>query len=247
MNLDQHQQRYIALEGTLNLRDLGGYLTGDGRLTRYGRLLRSDNLDQLPPINQIRLLNYGVGTIVDLREGSETETYPNVFAKSGSVIYLHLPMWNQTLVAQKDALDDRRAYYRMSLDRGQAELRDIMSSIAESDPDRAVLFHCAAGKDRTGLIAALALGTANVAPDIIAEDYALSAEYLSSRVVEWRKEALASGVDMARFDRQVASDAEVMLDTLKYIEQTYGGVPTYLARIGLSESQLKALHDRLVE
>ena len=178
-----------------------------GRVTRYGQVIRSDNLDQLPPESQARLINHPVGTVIDIRSAWETENYPNVFTHSTEIVYRNLPFWDEDVIELKESVTDRRHYYRLALEMVQAEISAIMAGIADSDSNRAVLFHCAAGKDRTGLIAALLLDLAGVAPAYIAEDYALSETYLAPRVAAWRAKALVAGQDMAVFEYKVATEA----------------------------------------
>ena len=85
-------RRRLELEGARNVRDLGGYHAGNGRLTQWRRILRADSLHALTPAAQDSLLAIGLRTVVDLRRSGEIETDPNVFAASPDVDYHHLNM-----------------------------------------------------------------------------------------------------------------------------------------------------------
>ena len=84
-----HPRRHLDLDGAHNIRDLGGYLTADGRRTRWGTFLRADGLHQLPPASQGTLIDYGVRTVVDLRLTRELNRQPDVFADRPEVKYHH--------------------------------------------------------------------------------------------------------------------------------------------------------------
>ena len=86
------QHRDLEIEGSWNVRDIGGYPTADGGTTRWGVLLRSGDLARVSPTGQQALIDYGVRTIIDLRDLNEVRSLPNVFAQSPTVAYHHLPV-----------------------------------------------------------------------------------------------------------------------------------------------------------
>jgi protein-tyrosine phosphatase len=129
------------------------------------------------------------------------------------------------------------------LDRFQSPIAAVMETIANAS-DGVVLVHCAAGKDRTGLICALLLGLAGVPRETIAADYALSAECLRPRTEEWLQKGPGE-----RAERELVRSnprAEVMLEVLDYIEAQYGGVEAYLLEAGLVAPDITRLRERLV-
>jgi protein-tyrosine phosphatase len=109
------------------------------------------------------------------------------------------------------------------------------------------LFHCAAGKDRTGLVAALMLALAGVPDDVIDADYAVSSELLAPRIAELRAEAIHNGEDMALFERRAACLPESMQEVLDGLRTQYGGAEGYLRHINLTDEEIGALKLRLVE
>ncbi|HWQ14365.1 MAG TPA: tyrosine-protein phosphatase [Roseiflexaceae bacterium] len=239
--------RRIELEGAFNVRDVGGYPTHDGRTTRWRRLLRADSLHRLTPADQRALLEYGVRTIIDLRRPSEVARDPNVFAAAGGVAYRNLPLFGDELTPVVEtparSLDE---LYRLWLDHCHTQIGAVLAGVAEAEA-APVVVHCFVGKDRTGLVVALALGAAGVPHETIADDYALSAGLLAPLIVELRERVRLAGEDLERYDRMTISPREKMLGVLGYLDERYGGVPGYLEAIGLSAAQVERLRRLLLE
>lgn len=239
-------QRQLRLEGAHNVRDLGGYVTQAGEQIRWKVFLRAANLDKLTAAGQGTLLDYGVRHIIDLRTTSELQRWPDVFAGSTALNYHHLPFFEDNpSMDDIDRLDDVVDIYKLMVERCQPAVKTILETIGAAD-DGAVLFHCAGGKDRTGIIAALLLGLAGVDDDTIAQDYALTAELTASLRVAWRAEAEAAGADMEKHDRMTTAKPEYMLGTLAHLHTKYGGIDGYLRAIGVDAATIGRLRSRLV-
>lgn len=236
------RKRRLEIEGSWNVRDLGGYPTEDGRSTRWRTIVRAGNLDKVTPAGQQALLDYGIRTIVDLRGPEEVEEYPDVFARSTQVVYRHLPILRNGYANGYVTLGKLYTNY---LDAYPSEVGKIITAVAESAPG--TLMHCHAGKDRTGIMTALLLGAAGVPEEVIAEDYALTNAEIAHLVGEWREYALKHGSDMERFEHDVSADAETMLGTLAHLVHHYGGVTEYLRICGIPVEDLQHLKERLVE
>ena len=235
--------RHIEIEGGFNIRDLGGYPTKDGRFTRWHTLIRSGNLDRVTPAGQQRLLDYGVRTVIDLRDETEVGDYPDVFAEIDAVDYVNLSL-SQSGFAHNTAYAHLGELYGQYLGAFQENIGKIISAISEGET--AVLFHCAIGKDRTGLISALLLGLADVPAQVIADDYALTAQSVAPVIAEWRKNAQQNGDDLARFERDVAAEAHSMLHLLSLLDTEYGGAANYLRQCHVTDQQLTQLKTRLI-
>ncbi|SVE38448.1 uncharacterized protein METZ01_LOCUS491302, partial [marine metagenome] len=186
MDLSAHRQRHIELEGAYNIRDIGGYPTENGYHTRWKMFLRSDSMHRLTEQSKADLVAYGIRTVIDLRTTLETQTQTNVFIGSSQVSYLHHNVIGDEYLPDEDRVitglpaDSIRASYTTWLDLRQNAILGVLSSLA--DPTvRPAVYHCAGGKDRTGVITALLLGIAGVPRHIIAEDYALTAHFLLQR------------------------------------------------------------------
>jgi protein-tyrosine phosphatase len=237
--------RHLKLEGTYNVRDVGGYLTSDGRITRWRRLLRADGMHRLTEEAQRTLLETGLRTIVDLRRPREVEHQPNVFATATTLRYLHMPLY-QVVVGDEDERTLREVY-RWMVEECQPQIAAVIRLLAEPDALPG-LVHCTAGKDRTGVIVALLLGAVGVPAETIVADYALSAENLRGEFTEeTRRRVTAAGLDWAKYERLMISPAEFMRDTLDHLDERYGGVQPYLRTIGIDGEELAILRDMLTE
>ena len=137
--------------------------------------------------------------------------------------------------------------YGTIIDRRQTCVGRILALLAE-DSSRPAAFHCAGGKDRTGIIAALLLGLAGVSADVIAEDYALSARYLIDvHLAEEHESKAARDVATWQDYRRAFCPAEGMRKVLAYLDTAYGGIEGYVRRIGLGDDQIASLRAALVE
>lgn len=238
-------KRVLALNGTRNLRDLGGYETLDGRRTRWRMVYRSDCLDTLDTTSQDQLIEVGVRTIVDLRHGGEVASNPNVFAASERVVYRHLPLWNES--APRPEPPPVRNGYRSALDRLGPQVCAIFELMLEPNT-LPLLFHCAAGKDRTGIVAGLLLAVLGVPAQAIAEDYALSSVCLGpDYVLERRAWVAQHGYAWDAWSHLFTTPPERMLLTLEYLDEQYGGAERYLTDHGLPPGHLPRLRDLLLE
>jgi protein-tyrosine phosphatase len=239
--------RLLAWEGCLNARDLGGYGTADGRETRWGAVVRSDSPAALTGAGREALAEYGVRAIVDLRLPAELDDYPNPFAEPGDhgIAYVNVSIIDPGAGFPPDTITLAENYL-WSLERFRGLVADAVTAVARA-PEGAVLVHCAAGKDRTGLISALLLALVGVPAETIAADYALTAELLRPRDQDW----LASSPPEERAEREAmlaryAPTAEVMLEVLHQLDRRHGGVEPYLLEAGVTPADLDRLRDRLL-
>ena len=246
--MTQHPRR-LLWDGCLNVRDLGGYIAADGSITRTRSLIRSDNLARLTAAGQQTVRKTGVSTIIDVRSPYELGLEANPFAQMVvNLSYLNLPLLDETdaeAMALINGAPTLTEMYCTMLDRFYGPIGRIMTAIADAPPG-AVIFHCHSGKDRTGLIAALALKLAGVADADIAADYAFSDSYLSKLY----REMLSKKTDpeeRARLAEQLTSKPEAILGALLYLEEQYGGVEPYLQACGLDEETRQRLCERLLE
>lgn len=241
----QGRVRLLAWEGCLNARDLGGYPTADGRETRWGAIVRSDNLTPLSEAARAAVADYGVRLIIDLRIPPEVNEYPNPFAEPGShgITYAHLSFIDPA--APDFDFDSLYDDYTFMLNSFPHQVAAIMTAIARA-PAGTVLIHCAAGKDRTGVISALLLVLAGVPREIVAQDYALSAECLRPREEAWIENGPGERSDRQRRIAQHYARPEVMHAVLGYLDERYGGIEPYLQRAGIRPEDLVRLRERLL-
>jgi protein-tyrosine phosphatase len=238
--------RLLDWEGGLNARDLGGYATEDGRETRWGAVVRSAALAMLTESGRAALADYGVRAIVDLRLPGELDREPNPFAEPGDhgIVYTNVSILDPAAGFPPDTITLAENYL-WSLERFAALVGTAVAAVARA-PEGGVLIHCAAGKDRTGLISALLLGAVGVPAATIADDYALTAELLRPRDLEWLENGPGERAEREAMLARFAPTAEVMLEVLAQLTERHGGVEPYLLAAGVSRGDLERLRERLL-
>lgn len=236
--------RHIPVAGTYNVRDLGGYDTPNGR-TAWRRLLRADGLHRLDQAGMDLLVETGVRTIIDLRHASELASQPNPFATNSSVRYHNISLIAELSPQLSNASVPLPQLYCRLIDRQQSMIAQVFELIAEAG-EGTVLFHCTAGKDRTGLIAALLLGLVGVSEDHILTDYAQTAAFIAPMVDEVLQRITASDADFEKYRAFLASDRAFMEAALRHIEDAHGSIVAYLAAIGLDQRVLERVSMRLL-
>ena len=246
MTLERQWTRRLAWDGCANARDLGGYPTGDGRRTRWGAVVRSDSLAALTPAGRDALVAYGVRAVVDLRLPAEIAEHPNPFAEPGDhgIAYRNVSIVDPAAGFPPDSITLAENYL-WSLDRFRALVATAMAAIANA-PEGGVLVHCAAGKDRTGLISALLLAVAGVPDQTVAADYALTAEFLRPRDQQWLENGPGDRAEREALLARFAPTAEVMLEVLHQLSPRYGGVEAYLLHAGVAPDDVARLRARLL-
>lgn len=234
-----YEPRHLDWPDCRNVRDLGGMPTRDGATIRQGALIRSDSLDNLFDDSIDAVRTAGVSRIVDLRRVGES---PRLHPFADDPAYVSVPVQNPA-DPDHEWLTLAEIYLAM-LDLRPQLFTKAVAAVADA-PDGAVVVHCAGGKDRTGIVVAMALTIADVDPELIAADYALTEDRL--------REASAAFLETVADDRTReilrglhATPASNMLRVLEHLDGRYGGVEGYLRAGGMTTEQLAALRDRLV-
>lgn len=225
-------ERHIRLGGAFNVRDLGGYATAGGGTTRWRSFLRADALHEISPGDVEMLLQFGLRTVIDLRSHAEIARQPSRLAGHAMVRYHHIPLFDglapvDAMMAQKDAFD-LSARYADAADQCRPAISMVAATIATAE-DGTVLFNCTAGKDRTGIVAAMLLSLAGVASDEIAADYALTASIAGALMDRLKAHAMARGLDEMTSARLLSSEPAAMLAFLRHMDERHGGFASYLA------------------
>ena len=251
--IDEAGARTLVWDGCVNVRDLGGIPTEDGGVTRSGSVIRSDNVGALTDAGWRALEDHGVTRIVDLRWPEEQADDPprtvDVEVVNVSVLGPRLDEAHEylrTLDAHVDAVEDVADHYEFSyidfLERNHDRFARALGAVA--DADGPVVIHCMGGKDRTGLVAALLLRLAGVAPDDIGRDYAMSASNLAARTRSWLDRA-PTEAERRRREKLSQTPATAMARVVAEIERRFGSVEDYLAGGGLQPDQIERLRARL--
>jgi protein-tyrosine phosphatase len=240
-------ERHIRFERLHNVRDLGGYRTGDGRAVRWRCLYRADSLGRLHGADWERFLTLGVRTVIDLRYPWEVERGGRVPGGDGlgyhNLSVEHRPYRQAEIDPAVDPwryLADR--YAEVALD-GAAELRRALEVIAAGPGP--LVFHCASGKDRTGVLASLVLTLLGVGEDDIVADFALTELATDRLVADWKAGHPGRTLRWPGYGR---APAEVMRHFLADLAATYGSVLGYAAgHLGVDDGLVAALQGRLLE
>jgi protein-tyrosine phosphatase len=225
----------------LNARDLGGYPTVDGEATRRRSLLRADDLAQLSREGLRALADYGIGTVLDLRWPEEIAVAPSPVPQQlpgARYVALSLLTDNPQDWGALGGYCAKEQWKCTVLERLRPQLNAALGAIAAAGP-APLLFHCVAGKDRTGVIAALLLALAEVVPSAIAADYAASTGNLRDAYLLRYRDG-----DPAAIIEAVRCPEEAVYNMLDYLDRA-GGVRAYLRGIGLTEAEITRLRARL--
>lgn len=238
--------RWLAFEGLDNVRDVGGLPLRGGGSTRSGVLLRSGSLHHVTPADVAHLVEVlGLRLVLDLRTEREIERDgPTAVARAGvpTVALTFIPEEGRALPETGDDTDPLlRNYLGYLADRGDNVVDAVRRLAAETGP---ALVHCAAGKDRTGVLVALVLDAVGVQREAVLADYALSAERVEAMFRRWTATA---GLPMPDDLAPHLPRAEVMAAVLAHLDAGYGtaGAAGWLRAHGLDEPSLARLRDRL--
>ena len=232
-----------------NTRDLGGLPRADG-VTRSGVLVRSDSVGHLTGAGIEAMVAYGVTTVIDLRTDAELAgaaadprfrpPQPDARTRAAGVTYLHLPLVQDVKRRIADATTGVGRYIEI-VDTRPAAFATVFNAIAVAGGT--VLFHCFAGKDRTGIVAAMLLELAGVPREYIAADYGETDTCLATQYEVWLAEAAPDAREEIRNDLCCPPDR--ILGVLDHLETKWGGVASYLEAAGITESSLDVLESKL--
>lgn len=257
------QDRWLVFDGLVNARDSGGLPTRDGRQVAPHRLLRTDNLQDLSPGDVRRLvLDIGVTDVLDLRSGFEVDREgPGPLASTDVTIH-HLSLlpeappaqadrrpsgdellpWQDGELAARDRIGQHTAYLGYLGDRPDSVLAALTAIGAA---EGAVLVHCAAGKDRTGTIVAMALELGGVERDAVLDDYAMTDERIAEIAGRLRSSTTyAASLDGRDLDSMRPRRA-TMETVLSELDASDGGVVGWLTAHGWTEADTAAVKAKL--
>ena len=250
--------RWLALDGPVNFRDVGGYPVGGGGSVRTGLVYRADSLHTMSERDVDRVVRaVGIGTVVDLRTAGEVELIGVGPIGDAGIRWHNVSIFDET---QRHEPDDRKHVERTMadeyldmLDRTGPQFAVVLDLLASTE--RPVVFHCAAGKDRTGLVAALLLDLLGVDDADIAADYGLT-----ERVMPTLRERFLERVRNPRFaplygppsqweprmNRAMASAPATIRSVLDHLRSRHGSVTEWLIGCGLGPSAIESLRSRLL-
>lgn len=253
----------IDLEGFDNLRDLGGYRTADGRRVRSGWIFRGPRLSDIPPRGLEQFRSLGIRTVYDLRDPVQSARYPDPPIEGVSLRSAPAEIYSAyerdfnlsdiPRISEQEArrrIDVHVGHYR-TIARQPAAIRQIFAGLL-AEHDAPLYFHCTAGKDRTGIVAAVILMALGVPwPDIVG-DYMLSAGYRARHgqglIDEHLGGRMPDGTAAELVKCYISVDETWLEETRRVIFEEFGGADRYLKQaIGLDGAALDRLKIRYLE
>lgn len=242
----EDDRRNVRVPTGFNVRDMGGY-AADGTTTVYRRFLRSGSTSDLSLLDARSLVRYGVATVVDLRGDTEVAGDPDVFARWPHVTYAHVPVYDfdlrdPALAAEEGGEVTFYASGYLTMLANREAMRRVFEAFAAAPKGTCTLFHCAAGMDRTGVVAMLLLGLVCADSQTIVADYCYSFSDVDDiddflATPDDRKGARAGGLLMCY---------QTMRYTYDRLVQAYGSAADYLRTCGVSDDDLTRVRDHLL-
>jgi len=253
-------QRVLNVDGVINFRDLGGYQTQDGRTVKWQQLYRSAQLNQMTDKGIAHMAAMSIKVVVDLRFSDEIHQYPTTLAAvpDAEILSWHdelnqqapktdqsddiLRGWKASLASQDPVKvrEAMRVNYPKKLYSHRAIYRTMLLRLAGGKLP--LVFHCAAGKDRTGVAAALILSLLGVDEEQIVTDYLLTQKEIQHLIENWMSGG-AVQEDPKDFQKTLASypkhvvqpvfdaDQSYIQTLLDYVQNTYGGFREYALQV----------------
>ena len=247
--------RRLPLTGLFNARDLGGFPTGDGRITKYRSFIRCEAPLKLTDSDLSFLKEYNITTSIDFRGNREVERQPSLLKDVPWITYFRSPTFNEQVAFGSrrksqgppvtSFVDWGEKYIEMA-DGCKAWVRRTLEIISESDG--AVMYNCTTGKDRTGMISALLLGLCGVSYEDITADYCVSELYLTPVYKELIRAYLEHWPEETAqiTDPFFKTAPKNMQCLLTHFDDEYGGVAGYVAACGTDTNVIEAIRKKLI-
>jgi protein-tyrosine phosphatase len=235
--------RHIDFDRIVNFRDIGGLKTRDGKTVKWGRIYRSDNLSELKSKEFDEFEKMHIKTVYDLRTDHEIASKEDHLPPD--VKYLHTPtvLDNEGEIAklrakviggeisEKQAAEQTVKFYEDAVTVNVGSMRDIIQQITASDEP--VLYHCSAGKDRTGIVSALILSILNVDRETIVNEYLMSNYYRKAKTEKMLGKARLAKIIKPKMDLKAIEvfmtvDKSFIEATFNSIDKEYGGIDLFI-------------------
>ena len=243
----------LELEEGINFRELGGYLTEDGRKIKWHKLLRCGSMAQLTKNDVDYLDQYGVRYIIDLRSPEESNYSPDKYPDKAQYFQDTVYPFSFSLFKNLGMDFGRQTYLQMLLDpHAQAAYRKMFNVLLENDKEgESVVFHCTAGKDRTGVAAFLILSALGVSEKQIVEDYLYTNLFFDNYSSETINDALESE-SQTEIAQRLNSKTAVIAETIEVLPKACrvvsGSVEKFLEeKLGMTKAKIERLQELYLE
>lgn len=264
--MSDDDMRHIPLTGVQNFRDLGGYPAADGRKTRWGRLFRSGHLSDMTEACGTELLARDIETVIDFRTDDEKKHHPVHWTAMWSPTYCPIPIGGNAAAWIRETFERMKtspiakaelrgrlldAYRTIPVNNADG-LKRFFEILLDQHEGNGALFHCAAGKDRTGIAAALALTILGVDDDCIMEDYlftnvAVDLEVAAGRIAEIV--SLKAGITVGAADLYplVGVEADFLNTCFATIRTEFGSMNSYIEKaLGMTPDRIEAFQQKFL-
>jgi protein-tyrosine phosphatase len=239
--------RTIDLAGCLNFRDIGGYPTADGHVVRWRQVFRSDALHHLTREDVAHLRDeLRLGAVIDLRSSAELSSEGRGPLAGEPLHFHHYPLFDgeapKTVPSPEMTLTDR---YFLLAEFAKRPIARVIDTLAAADAP--AVYHCAAGKDRTGVVSAIVLGVLGVPEEIIVADYAATQTNLDAIIERLMSTEGYQAMLSALPPDTLHAEPETMLTFLDRMRDRYGSMDEYARSAGVADDALERLRSRLLE
>ena len=246
-------ERRVALEGSVNFRDLGGYETADGRRLRWGQVFRSDNLGRLTGRDVNYIQKMGIRMVCDFRTPAEVKKLPDLLPTGADCASLHLPIKHGEYdpantferIKNGDIEWMTEAYMIKGYIKNVEDFAPIWSTFFNSLADRSnrpLVFHCTGGKDRAGVCAALVLLLLGVPEETVIQDHGLSNIYIAAVLEKIYDQIRSQGIEPDKVAPYFTAPESAIVDLLAHIRRVYGSASSFLKiKAGVDERVLNRI------
>ncbi|MBT3225960.1 MAG: tyrosine-protein phosphatase [Deltaproteobacteria bacterium] len=252
-------ERRVPMTGTVNFRDMGGYRSKDGKHTKWGQLFRGDSLQRATESDLLLIKQMNIGLIFDFRRAEEVQKGPNRFPENHPLEYQHLPVTHGefNFISALERLKKNKMDWikEETIIKGYLENAenyattwgDIIRHLAKNDCPP-VFFHCTAGKDRTGICAALILSALQIPRETILSDYLLSNGYIKDVWIRVKKMIEEQGVNSDKMKPFFSAPEYAMTALLDHLEKAYGSAIDFLIKkADISRETIDKLREKHLE
>ena len=238
--------RWLPIQGCANFRDLGGYRNSEGKTVRWRRLFRSDALQELTDKDaEFATQEMNISLVVDLRNTDEAQRDGTGPLPALGADYRHFPLLEGRGIPPftgGDVVERLSAAYQWLTNNSGGLLAEAVSAIGGIEGG-GVVFHCSAGKDRTGVLAALLLEVLGVDAETIMADYLLTNEAIEG--VLKRIKAMQNSATVTA--QSLAAQPAAFQRFQETLQNEYGGAESYLLRHGVASPTLERLRRNFLE
>jgi protein-tyrosine phosphatase len=246
--------REIKLQGAINFRDFGGYLTKEGKQVKFGKLYRSADISKLTDKDLEILSKLKIQMICDLRGEKEAASAPDRVPENAKDILMpagseNVGSTNSYLrqLKRESSADSMLIAMYSRTDHLQKKYKPVFDELLRLESDNALLIHCTAGKDRTGIGAALILYALGVDEQTIFQNYEATNYYRRTVNEQFVKQMITGGATEQSARKLMAADPKYLSATFTVIKKQYGSVEMFLEKeFGLDAEKIKKLKDKFL-